>query len=95
MFNILHYLFCLQTNVLRLNNLKTEQVTSAKFSEFVLYVEAIIYLLLYNLHGFTFKEINFRGFHGILANPRKLIHSNYFTEVLFGAASVFENIIAF
>ena len=45
MFNILHYLFCLQTNVLRLNNLKTEQVTRAKFSEFVLFVEAIIYLL--------------------------------------------------
>ena len=84
----------MQTNVLRLNNLKTEQVTRAKFSEFVLYVETINYLL-YNLHGATFKEVNFRGFHGILANPRKLIHSNYFTEVLFGAASVFENIIAF
>ena len=42
-------------------------VASAKFSEFVLYVETIIYLL-YNLHYCTFKEINFRGFHGILAN---------------------------
>ena len=81
-------------NVLRLNNLKTEQVTSAKFSEFVSYVEAIIYLL-YNFHGSSFKEVNFCGFHGILANPRKLIHSNYFTELLFRAASVFENIIAF
>ena len=85
----------MQTNVLRLNNLKTEQVTSAKFSEFVLYVEAIIYLLLYNLHGSTFKEINFRGFHGILANQRELIHSNYFLEVLFRAASVFENLTSF
>ena len=81
---------------MRLDNLKTEQVTtSLKFSEFVLYVEAIIYLLLYNLHGSAFKEVNFREFHGILANPRKLILSNYFLEKLFRAASVFENTIAF
>ena len=42
-------------NFLRLNNLKTEQVTGAKLLEFVLYVEEIIYLLLYNLHDCTFK----------------------------------------
>ena len=58
-------------------------------------MEVIIYLLLYNLPGSTFKELNFRGFKGILANPRKLIHSNFFSEMLFRAASVFENIIAF
>ena len=68
-------------NVLRLNNLKTEQVTTAKFSEFVLYVETINYLL-YNLHGATFKEVNFRGFHGILANPRKLILQKCYLEQL-------------
>ena len=73
--------------------MQTEQVTSAKFSEIVLYVEAIIFLLLYNLHGSTFKEINFCGIDGILANPQKLIHLNYFSEVLFRAASVLENII--
>ena len=67
-------------------------VASAKFSEFVLYVEAIIYLL-HNLHYCTFKEINFRGFHGILANRVKIIHSNYFSQELFRAASVFQNII--
>ena len=42
----------------------------------------------------TIKEIYFRGFHGIFANPRKLIYSNYFAEVLFRATSVFENIIS-
>ena len=57
-------------------------------------MEAIIYLL-YNLHGSAFKEVNFREFHGILANPQKLIRSNYFLEVLFRAASFFENMIAF
>ena len=34
-------------NVLWLNNCKTEQVTSAKFLEFILYVEAIIYITCY------------------------------------------------
>ena len=55
----------------------------------------MIYLLLYNLHGSTFKEINFRGFHGILANPRELVLSNYFLEALFRAASGFENLTSF
>ena len=43
--------------MLRLNNLKTKTVMNAKISAFVICVEAIIYLSLYNLHGCTFKSI--------------------------------------
>ena len=32
----------------------------------------IIYLLLYHLHDFTFKEINFRGFHGFFGKSAKI-----------------------
>ena len=41
---------------LRLDNLKTRTAISAKISVFVICVEAIIYLLLYNSHDCTFKE---------------------------------------
>ena len=40
---------------LRLSNLKNGTATNAKTSVFALYVEAIIYLLLYNLHVCTFN----------------------------------------
>ena len=40
---------------LRLNNLKTRTAINAKISVLVICVEAIIYLLLYNLHDCTFK----------------------------------------
>ena len=40
---------------LRLNKLKTSRAVDAKISEFVICVEAIIYLLLYILHYSTFK----------------------------------------
>ena len=40
---------------LRLNNSKTRTAMNAKISVFVNCVEAIIYLLLYNLHDCTFK----------------------------------------
>ena len=39
----------------QLNNLKTRTPMNAKISLFVIYVEAIIYLLLCNLHDCTFK----------------------------------------
>ena len=47
--------FLLINKTLRLNNLKTTTAMNAKISVFVICVEAIIYLLLYNLHGCTFK----------------------------------------
>ena len=40
---------------LRLNNLKTRKDTNAKVSVFVICVKAIMYLLLNNFHGCTFK----------------------------------------
>ena len=48
---------------LRLNNLKARTAINVKISLFVIYVETIIYLLLYNLllynlHDCTFKWIN-------------------------------------
>ena len=46
--------------------------------QYAMYMEVIIYLLLYQLHYCTFTDINFRGFHGLLAIPRKLIQSNMF-----------------
>ena len=41
---------------LRLNNVKTRSAINAKISVFVICVEAIIYLLLYNLYDCTFKR---------------------------------------
>ena len=41
---------------LRLNNLKTRTDMNAKISVLVICVEAIIYLLLYNLHDCTFNQ---------------------------------------
>ena len=42
--------------ILRFNNLKTGTARNAKISVFVICFEAIIYLLLYNLHDCAFKE---------------------------------------
>ena len=42
--------------VLQLNKLKTRTVMNAKMSVFVIGVEAIIYLLLYNFHDCNFKK---------------------------------------
>ena len=43
-------------NTLRLNNLKTRTAMNAKISVFAICDEAIIYLLLYNLHDRTFMN---------------------------------------
>ena len=50
---ILSFLFLNKT--LRLNNLKTRTAMNAEISVFDICVEAIIYLLLYNLHDCTLK----------------------------------------
>ena len=56
-------------------------------------MEVIIYLLFYHFHDCTLKEINYRRFDGLLAIPRKLIHLNIFSEVLFRAASFLQSMI--
>ena len=45
--------FLFINKTLRLNNLKTKTVMNSEISVFVICVEAIIYLLLYNLHDST------------------------------------------
>ena len=49
--------FLFINKTLRLNNLKPRTAMNAKILGFVIYVEAIIYLLLYNLHDCTFKQV--------------------------------------
>ena len=49
--------FLFINKTLRLNNLKTRRTMNAKILAFVICVEAIIYLLLYNFHEWTFKVI--------------------------------------
>ena len=48
--------FLFVNKILRLNDLKTRTAMSAKISMLVICVEAIIDLLLYNLHYCTFKN---------------------------------------
>ena len=50
--------FLFINKTLRLNNLKTRTTLNVKISVFVICVEAIIHLLLYNLHDCTFKQLN-------------------------------------
>ena len=51
LFNAIAFYACKQ--ILRLENLKTKQAMNMKFN--VYYVEAIIYLLFYNLHDRAFQ----------------------------------------
>ena len=46
---------------LRLNNVKTKRSVNAKISVSVVCVEAVIYLLLYNLHEYTFNGSSMLG----------------------------------
>ena len=52
--------FFVINKTLRLNNLKTRTAMNAKISLFVICAKAIIYLLLYNLHGSTFNYKYFK-----------------------------------
>ena len=64
--------FCLQNKSSWLNNLISIKYMNAKFSGFVIYVEAIIYLSLLNLHDYTFTEIlKFFAFNlqGLILEP--------------------------
>ena len=50
----MYFLFINKT--LRLNDLKNRTAMNAKISVFLICVETVIYLLLYNLHDCTFEE---------------------------------------
>ena len=50
---LLSFLFLNKT--LRLNNLKTRTAMNGKISVFAICVEVIIYVLLFNLHDFSFN----------------------------------------
>ena len=52
--------FLFINKTLRLNNLKIRIAMNAKISVFVIRVEAIIYLLLYDLHDCIFKYLDFQ-----------------------------------
>ena len=54
-FNSFYCFFLFISKTLRLSNLKNRTAMNVKVSVFVICVEAIIYLLLYNLHDCTFK----------------------------------------
>ena len=47
--------FLFINKILRLNNSKTRTAVNAKVLVFINYIEAIIFLLLYNLHDCTLK----------------------------------------
>ena len=51
--------FLFINKTLRLSNSTTRAAMNAKISEFIICVEAIIYLLLYNLHDCNFKIDSF------------------------------------
>ena len=51
---MLSFLFINKT--LRLNKVKIGTAKNVKISNFVICIEVIIYLLLYNLHDCTFKD---------------------------------------
>ena len=53
--------FLFISKTLRVNNLKTRTAMNAQNSVFVICVEAIICLLLYNLHNCTFKNNIYSG----------------------------------
>ena len=53
-----HFLILFINKTLPLNNLRTRTAMNAKISMLVICVEAIIYLLLYNMHDCTFKLSN-------------------------------------
>ena len=48
--------FLYLNKTLRLNNIKTRTALTAKILVFVIFVEAIVYLLFYNLHDYPFNH---------------------------------------
>ena len=54
-----------------LNNLKSRTAMNVKILLFVVCVEAIMYLLLYYLHGFTFNALTHYSLTLLFYNPWK------------------------
>ena len=69
LFNSFYFLFIMK--MLRLNHLKTRTAVNANISVFLICVEAIIYLLLYNLHDCTFKS--FLNLHGMFLQKNNIL----------------------
>ena len=68
---------------LRLNNLKTKTAMNAKISGFVICAEAIIYLLLRNLHDCTFKQNSrFTSRKRDLSLNHAMHHSHVITPIM-------------
>ena len=76
--NYLYFLFISKT--LRLKNLKTRTAINAEISVFVICVDAIIHLLLYNLHEFTFKRLVYEPYLEI-TKLRYLVYSFKYLEM--------------
>ena len=79
--------FLFINKILRLNNLKTRIARDPKISVFIICVEAIIYLLLYNLYDCTFKtiltisKINYnRKFSWVITSAR--LYQKYIVKIV-------------
>ena len=70
-----HFLFIRKT--LRLNDVQTRTAVNAKISVFVLFVEAIIYLLLFDLHDCTFKRIKVDHCKTLKSNKQSPIYEPF------------------
>ena len=76
---------------LQVINLKIRTAMNAKISVFVICVEAIVYLLLYNLHEYTFKKLTPTQLYS--TEFCEIVKSTYFTEQLLAIASVSETLM--
>ena len=70
------------SKTLRVNNLKTGTATNAKISVFAICVEAIIYLLLYNLHD---RTLNLLSRKSVTSYRFFMIYNNVFRWLPFMA----------
>ena len=76
--NYLYFLFISKT--LQLKNLKTRTAINAEISVFVICVDAIIHLLLYNLHECTFNRLVYEPYLEI-TKLRYLVYSFKYLEM--------------
>ena len=73
LFNSFYCLFLFVNKTLRLNNFKTRTDMNAKISVLIIFVEAIIYLLLYNLHDCTFKSFEIVRVASVCTRKRRAV----------------------
>ena len=92
---LLSFLF-INKNV-RLNNLKTRTAMNAKTSIFVICVETIIYLLLYNVHDCTFNSCFNKDFlilmtplcHRLFVFNQNIFAFNHFNPIYFSFNNIY------